>query len=155
MEFIGDNKEKWEAIDHYCFEFFAAESHMFFGIIKDIEKSGHSVDEFLQVPLCRMEEMPNYVGSPMLHVIADDPAKHERFLSTLMQYYTKKRNNPSGYIAVLNAVNTNGETLLDYINTLRIRGNVYGPKLGVFADKVVEFACSTGGEYKRYKATKT
>ena len=149
-----DNPDRLEAIDRFCFKFFAAESRMFYGVIKEIEATRFSVDEFLTVPVCRLEEAAGKVRSPMLHVIADDPAKHEKFLNILLEYYTKKRKDPGKYITVLNAKNNQGETLLDYMETISRGGLIYGPPLQPYVNSVINFACSTGGVYSRYKDSK-
>jgi hypothetical protein len=53
---------------------------------------------------------------------------------------------------VINAKNTRGETYLDYIETMSERHLFTTPESMECVNKLVVFACKTGGVYSKYPA---
>lgn len=122
-------------------------------ITKEMEPSGYSVEDFFRTPECQPGGYSDAVKSPILHVIADDPSKRVKFLDIIWNYYSKKRNDPAKFAEVVNAKNTEGETLLDYIETRKKNEN-YATIMKADLEKIVAVACSHGAVYSAFKDKK-
>lgn len=131
----------------YCMQFTQIPQEMVGTMIKELETTGYPVEKYLTDPICQPDGYSVSVKSPMIHAVADDVNKREEFLNNIWLYYSKKRKQPEVFEQVINAKNTKGETLLDYIEKLRAQ-NAYSiagqqPPL----EKIIAMLCSHGGVY--------
>lgn len=136
--------------EKYCLIFSVIEKEFVGSTIRHMEKEPYPMEEILSIPVCWPEGYnPMVVKSPIGHIIADDPSKRVEFLKTFWLYYTKKRKQPELFMAVVNAKNTEGETLLDYIETQMQEPN-YARIMKDDLAQIISDACSHGGVYSRY-----
>lgn len=138
----------------YCMQFTQIPQEMVGAMIKELETTGYAVEKYLSDPICQPEGYSNAVKSPMIHAVADDVNRREEFLNNIWNYYSKKRKQPEIFNQVINSKNTKGETLLDYIETLRTH-NTYSlvdqqPPL----EKIIAMLCTHGGIYSKYSNKK-
>lgn len=122
--------------------------------IKDMEKTTISVEDYLTQPLCQPSMYSNAVKSPMLHLIADDITKREEFLKNIWLYYSKKRKDPEIFDQLINAKNTKGDTLLDYLEISRSKNYYTFATQQIALGKILEFLCSHGDVYSTQKDMK-
>ncbi|MBC7428879.1 MAG: hypothetical protein H7336_09730 [Bacteriovorax sp.] len=149
----GETKESYQ--DIFCHKFDQIEWQSVASLItKEMEPTGYSVEDFFKSPACQPGGYSDVVKSPILHVIADDPSKRVKFLDIIWLYYSKKRNDPSKFAEVVNAKNTKGETLLDYLETMKIRGEYPSEGSQASVVKIIEIACSHGAVFSVYKDKK-
>ena len=87
----------------------------------------------------------------MTHYIAENPESRGEFLYRIWLYYNKGRKQPELFVKVLNAKNTKGETILDYIESIRLKGYNKHPGLQEPIRKLISFICTNGGVYEAYK----
>jgi hypothetical protein len=119
--------------------------------IKEMSKSPYPVDNYFVVPECQSKGYSPTVKSPMLHLVADDPNGKERSLEVVSLYYIKKRNDVKQFTAALNAKNSLGETLLDYIESLQRRGITSHPDQQPPITRIIKLACRHGATYSKYQ----
>jgi len=114
----------------------------------------YSIEDYFQRAGCRVEEYGGDVKAPLLHMVADYPVSRHDFAEIVYIYYTKRRKSPDLWLKAVNAKNTKGETLLDYIE-LKIRSGRYSVESVLNAAKSIQkFACEHGGVYSKYSDQK-
>lgn len=141
--------------DGLCMKYSQIERNQLGGFIRDLEESTpFPIDSYLQKPGCRQEGYGGNVKSPMLHLTADDPTRHEEFLQLFYKYYTVKRKDPSLWLAAINAKNTEGETVLDYFEHQTVKRNYRNQESLKAVEGIIAFACSKGAVYSKYNYKK-
>lgn len=110
----------------------------------------YSIEDYFQRAGCRVRGYGGDVKAPLIHMVADYPESRHDFAEIVYIYYTKRRKSPDLWLKAVNAKNTEGETLLDYIE-LKIRSGRYSNE-GTFnaAKSIQKFACEHGGVYSKY-----
>lgn len=149
-----EKSSKQELQDLYCMKFANIEWQSIASTIKEMEATPYPVDSYFLTASCQPAGYSEVVKSPISHIIADDPSKRENFLNIIWLYYSKKRNDPAKFVDMVNAKNTEGETLLDYIETMS-RNGIYlsdGSKASVA--KIISVACSHGAVYSAFPEKK-
>jgi len=141
-------------IKNYCMRFAQIPQQLVGATIKEMEGTTISIENYLTQPLCQPRAYSNVVQSPMIHVVAEDPTKREEFLQNIWLYYSKKRKEPEIFDQAINAKNTEGETLLDYIETMRIKGFYTEPGQKTALVKIINMLCTHGGFYATQKNMK-
>ena len=136
-------------VELYCMKYALIEWQHIITILREMEATPYPLDSYFQTAACQPDGYGDDVKSPIAHVVADDTCKREKFLNMMWLYYTKKRNDPTKFTEILNARNTRGETLLDYLESQRVRDK-YNEELQESADKIIAFACSHGAKYSTY-----
>ena len=103
-------------------------------------------DKFLYHPGC----IPQSIGgtrSPIIHLTAENATDRLAFLKALFKHHQKEGKVP--WTKIVNAKNTRGQTVLDYLHYLNIN-----KKLIIEEEKGVNdlyyFLCANGGEYSYY-----
>jgi hypothetical protein len=94
------------------------------------------------------------VKSPLLHYIAEAPETREEFLDNIWLYYLYRKKQPDFFSVAVNATNTKGETLLDYLESLKQRGINSQEGQQEPLKNIIEFACAHGGIYALNKIKK-
>jgi len=146
-----DDSPKARSIELNCLHFKLWEKNQIGTLIRDMEKTPYGVDENFLSSQCQMSGYPVTIRSPMIHYVAESPDFREDFLRTISLYYFKKRKQPEIFTQVLNYENTEGETILDYIESLRIYGQTYTEDVKQGSLKrIINFICINGGVYKKY-----
>lgn len=136
--------------DLYCMKFAMLSRNQVAGFIKELEETQYPVDDYFQIAGCRQASWGGNVLSPMMHLVADDPAGRVEFPEVIYKYYTIKRKNPDQWLAVVNAKNTEGETVLDYLDHCITIGNFYSEGSKDAVARIISFLCSRGGVYSKY-----
>lgn len=147
-------KERGYKIENYCLKFSQIPQQMVGSTIKDMEKTEIPPEEFLTEPVCQPRGYSDAIKSPMLHAVADDITKREEFLQNIWLYYSKKRKQPEIFDKAINAKNTNGETLLDYLQVMKKKNYYTEPTQLVALDKIIKMLCDHGGVYASNKELK-
>lgn len=150
----GDGPQATDYMERYCLRFKQVSQEVIGTVIKDMESTPYPVDGYFQLARCQPDGYSDVIKSPLLHLVADDPNAREKFLNNVFAYYSKKRKQPEIFTSALNAKNTKGETLLDYIETLKARGMNKHPEQMAVILKIVAYACEHGGYYAAYKDMK-
>jgi hypothetical protein len=134
----------------FCLQFSNIEWQVITTMLDDMQATPYPVDDYFKISACQPEGYSNVVKSPLAHVIADDPSKRIKFLDILWLYYSKKRKDPSKFVEMVNAKNTEGETLLDYLESMRLKGKytIDGSKASVA--QIISVACSHGALYSAF-----
>lgn len=143
-----------EYMDKYCLKFKQSSQEYVGSLIEEMETTPFPIDDYFKLAQCQPQGYSNVIKSPVLHIIADDPTAKEAFLRKIGLYYSKKRKKPEIFTAALNSKNTKGETLLDYIETLKENNiNIQSDQQEVLK-KIINYICSNGGVYSAYKNMK-
>lgn len=155
---VDGNKQKISQSDYqyiFCHKFSQIEWQMLGSLlVEEIEKTPFPTDDYFKIAACQPGGYSAAVKSPLLHIIADDPSKRMKFLNILWAYYTKRRKEPAIFTEIVNAKNTKGETLLDYIETMVQRGNYSSDGSKEAIAQIVSTACSHGAIYSAYPKKK-
>lgn len=138
-------KDRIFLIQGYCMKFSQIPQEMVGSTIKEMEKTPIPPEEFLTAQLCQPSLYSSSVKSPMIHAVADDITKREEFLQNIWLYYSKKRKQPEIFDQAINAKNSKGETLLDYLETAK--GTYTFDTQKAAYTKIVALLCSRGGVY--------
>ncbi|WP_156909332.1 hypothetical protein [Ottowia thiooxydans] len=138
-------------IEKYCMKFDQTPKELVGSLIKEFEQSPFPADEYFFHNKCQSENYSRAVKSPMIHSIADAPESRADFLHSIWLYYSRKRKEPQIFPKILNMPNTKGETLLDYIETLRVKGKNSHPGLLLPIKNLILYTCLRGGVYSVHK----
>lgn len=144
----NDLKDNYQI--QFCDKFSMIEWESVGTTLKEMEATPYPVDTYFQMASCQPSNYNSSVKAPIFHLIADNPSKREKFLNILWLYYSRKKNDPVGFTKNLNAKNTKGETLLDYIESMK-KNDMY-PTLAfqTSISKIISMVCSRGGVYSVY-----
>lgn len=147
-------KRAWEEsslddlVDVFCMRFNNINPNFTGSRIKEMEATRFPVEEFFRKSRCQPGGYSNVVKSPILHLILDDAAGQEKTLQSVWLYYSRKRQQPALFGEMLNVRNTKGETFLDYMETMRVRGLLDD---GEAPKRILQFACEHGAVYAAHK----
>jgi hypothetical protein len=145
---------QWAAYRRNCILFETAQKEDISTIIKDMENSPYSADSYFQHSECSPSMYSDSVKSPMIHYVAEDLFNRQDFLRVIWLYYSKKRKEPGLFTQAVNIKNTKGETLLDYIETLKQRDTYSDNAKNGPLINIVNMICEHGGEYSTHKEKK-
>lgn len=147
------SKEDYQEI--FCMKFSQISENEVASLILEMEKTPYQpVDDYFTSAACTPRGWGGGIKSPMAQAIADDPSGRTKMLETFWKYYSKKRKEPSKFLDLVNAKNTQGETLLDYIETMFQRGMYSSEESKESVQQIVKLACSRGAVYSKYKDKK-
>lgn len=144
-------KERYFEIFAYCEEFETIPKEMVTTLIKKMLMTPISPEQFLTEPVCLTGTYNENVRMPMLHFIAEDPLAREDFLRLISLYYEKKAKRPEVFKRVVNAKNSKGDTLLDYLEIKRLRNNYQFDTQIVALNNVIKILCDNGVVYATTK----
>ena len=152
---IGERREISDLEDHvnkYCNMFLQIPYGSIASTMKEMETTQFPLSVYFSSAVCQSERYSPNVRSPLLHIIVDNPNSREKFLEYIYKYFLLIKRQPGEFTKAVNATNTKGETLLDYIETLKAtKGTNYPEQLVVF-QKFIRQVCSQGGRYVRYSS---
>jgi hypothetical protein len=121
-------------------------------LLRGMTASSYSVDSYFEHSLCQPDGYSDAVKCPMIHKVADDPEKNERKLFDLWSYYSIQRQAPGLFTKAINTQNTDGQTLLDYIEHMSLRDGGYSQvQINSWVKNIIGMLCDHGGVYKFYK----
>lgn len=139
-----------EFVSISCLDFKNMERQEISSNISTFEKSEYPIDKVIQTANCRPSKVGGGARVPMLQMAADDIGKKVEYPEVFYKYYKMKRKQPELFAEAINAKNTLGHTLLDYIAYLQEQGK-YAPSAKSDIDRMLAFACSHGGIYSHYE----
>lgn len=149
IEPITDKERYFEILD-YCLQFEMIPKEMVTTLIKKMLTTPISPEQFLTEPVCLMTSY-NYSRMPMLHFIADDPISREDFLRLISLYYEKRAKQPEVFKRIVNSKNTRGDTLLDYLEIMRLRNQYLFDTQKVALKNIIKILCDNGAVYATTK----
>lgn len=135
----------------YCIKYTQIEKNFVLSLLKEMEASPYSLEDYIQIPGCLNQGYSRAVKSPMLHLSADSPGKSGDAIEIIYKYYTMKRKQPELWLKAINAKNTEGETFLDYVEMLKRKNRYFGEETQNKIQHIITFACSKGAVYAVYK----
>lgn len=131
----------------YCNKFVQIPYGSIGSTIKEMEATNFPLLDFFTTSQCQSERYSENVKSPLLHIIVDDPTAREKFLGIIYKYFFLIKNKPEYFEMAINAKNTKGETLLDYIETLKSTDRTNLPEQIAVFNELIILACKHGGVY--------
>jgi len=152
----SDKPDFLDTSNRYCMEFGQqSESTVIYYLKTELEKASYySVEDYFQRAGCRIEGYGGDVKAPLLHMVVDYPESRQNFAEKVFAYYHKRRKSHDLWLKAINAKNTEGETLLDYLE-FRLQSNAYlseGTLSG--AKSIRKYICENGGVYSKYSDKK-
>lgn len=141
-------EDHWHEAIIYClkFEQLSNTYELRKDIIEPMGKSSFSsLDAFWIDAYCTPSRIGGTV-SPIVHLIAEEVGGRKAFLEYLYDFYVR-RNDPSLWLRVINAVNSRGMTVLDYIEYMRDDKELRREEMADI-DRLIQFICGRGGQYK-------
>lgn len=150
----SDRKAISDLEDHihkYCNVFLQIPFGSIGSTMKEMEVTQFSLDMYFETPVCQSERYSENVKSPLMHIVVDNPNARERFPEMIFKYFKLIKNEPDRFTAAVNARNTKGETLLDYIETLKNSQGTNLPEQIEVYNKFIDLICKSGGIYSRYR----
>lgn len=137
--------------DTYCMQFTYIVRNQVAGFLRTLEEeTPYPIDDYFLTSTCRQKHWGGDILSPMLHLVVDDPAARVEFPEVIYKYYTIKRKDPALWLAVVNNKNTEGETVLDYLDHVVASGFFHAPESQDAVSKLMAFLCTHGGVYAKY-----
>lgn len=122
-------------------------------MIRDLKETGYSVDDYFLKSECPAYNFAK-VKTPLLQLTAEAPCGRAEYPEIVYKYYNIKRKDLKMWQEVINSKNTNGETYLDYIESLNNKNAYSTPESKKCVGNLVNFACSTGAIYSKYSDKK-
>lgn len=110
-----------------------------------------NMDAYWTEPGCE----PNYIAntsSPLIHIVAQNSTDRMQYMVYLQKYYTA-RNDFTTFRKILNAKNTQGQTVLDYIQH-SFSGRRFARQEEPGLNEFIKFLCANGAEYAQNKDRK-
>lgn len=147
---ITDKERYFEILD-YCLQFEMIPKEMVTTLIKKMLTTPISPEQFLTEPVCLINIYSDKVRMPMLHFIAEDPISREDFLRLISLYYIKKVKQPETFRNIVNAKNTHGETLLDFLETMRLSNKYLFDTQKAAVKNIIKILCDNGAVYATTK----
>ena len=138
--------------NRYCVEFGQqSESTVNYYLKTELEKASYySIEDYFQRAGCRIQGYGGDVKAPLLHMVVDYPESRQNFAEEVFNYYHKRRKSHDLWLKAINAKNTEGETLLDYLE-FRLQSNAYRNEGTLSAAKSIrKYICENGGVYSKY-----
>lgn len=120
-------------------------------LAKEIAASAYDFAEVIKHPNCQPDKIGGKKKITMLQISVEKPIDRFQSLETMYKFCVKKLKNEQIFIDAVNALNTAGMTLLDYIEFVVGNGNQH---MRESLDKIKDFVCSKGGVYVKYKEKK-
>ena len=112
-----------------------------------LTSKNNNIDKYWTEAGCEPSNLANTM-SPILHIIAENSTDRMQFVEFLQKYYIAK-NDRATFVRILNARNTNGQTVLDYIqHSYSTRRFIKAEEAGL--NKFVQFLCRNGATYAQY-----
>ncbi len=113
-------------------------------ILESMKKTPYGVDKYWVQSGCHPKKMGNTV-SPIAHLVAEDASGRTQFLESLYKYYADKKDLKT-FTQVLNAKNSRGLTMLDYIVYLE-NNNQFNKNEREEVNSLIKFICDKGGKF--------
>lgn len=114
-------------------------------VLEAMAKTQWGVDRFWTTAACR----PNRTGgvvAPILHLVVEEVGGRRKFYDILRRYYVQTRADSAQWLSVVNAKNSQGHTVLDFIDEMLARKELRSEEI----DDVVLFArdlCAQGARH--------
>jgi hypothetical protein len=137
----------------YCMRFEQLSNNYAFkkDMLEHMRKSPYPVDRYWTEASCR----PSRIGgtaSPIIHLVAEEVGGRRQFIDLLYKYYQERKDN-NAWLDVVNAKNTIGFTILDYIDWLDKSKGFMDEERDDMND-LIKFLCERGGKYSDAKHKK-
>ncbi len=153
IEKISKNKmsahDRLYEIKDFCSRFNVTVQEMVGPLIKEMEKTQLTPEEFFSEPVCQPDLYSEVVKCPMIHKIADDITKREEFLQNIWLYYSKKLKKPEIFDKIVKSKNTHGESILDYLESMRLKKMYEFPDQKLALKKIIKMLCDHGVVYEK------
>jgi hypothetical protein len=146
----AEYKEFLAFVNTSCLIFDNMERQEISSKISTFEKSKYPIDKVVQTANCSPSKVGGGARVPMLQMAADDIGQKVEYPEVFFKYYKMKRKQPELFAEAINAKNTLGHTLLDYIAYLRETG-AFATTAENNINRMVAFACAHGGVYLHYE----
>lgn len=116
-------------------------------------KEHNKIEEYFFMVECSPTNYNQNIGikAPMIHLIIDQPTKREEFLESIWDSFDLLET-PETFTKILNLESTRGETFLDYLYYVRVKGESYLTANSKKSyEKMFKFACSKGATFSKFK----
>lgn len=110
------------------------------------------LDPYWQKSNCEPRYLEPPTKSPLLHIMAENTRDRTVYIQYLKKYYEKK-NDLATFKKVINAKNTRGQTVLDYIQQSFSEKHFLRTEEAAL-NKFIQFLCDNGAEYATTKNKK-
>ena len=117
---------------------------------KEIDASPYRLEEVLSRPVCHPRMIGGHNKITMLQFTVEDSYSRLGHMEKMYKYTMKKHKNEQIWLNAINATNTDGMTMLDYIHFRLGNGNYTSDQGRAQMGKVRQFVCEHGGVYKKY-----
>lgn len=130
----------------YCMKFEQVSNNYGFkkDIIESMKKSPYSFDQYWITPGCTPKRIGN-TDAPIIHLAAEDAGGRMQFIQTLYKTYQERKDNAQ-WLKVVNAKNSRGHTLLDYIDYLSTSGTFRDEEKSE-VNEFITFLCERGATF--------
>lgn len=111
-----------------------------------------NIDPYWQNSACEPRFLKPPTRSPLIHIVAENTRDRAIYIQYLQKYYEKK-NDLATFRKVLNAKNTRGQTVLDYIHQTFIKKYFLRQEEAAL-NKFIQYLCDNGAKYSYYAEKK-
>lgn len=140
--------------DYFCMSYETMSSNQTYNFAKEIDASPYPIDAVLQNPVCKPRKIGGGNKVTIMQLTVEDVYSRKEHMEKMYNYIMKKHKKESIFTNAVNALNTDGMTVLDYIEFNLNNGEFSTADSKVQIAKVKEFVCSHGGVYSKYKDQK-
>ena len=133
-------------LETYCMKYTKITFNELGQMIRDLKDTNYPVDDYFMKAGCTPQAVGG-VKTPMIQLTGEAPCSRGEFPQRIFKYYNEKIKKPELWLKVVNSLNTNGETYLDFLDTLETHGNFNTDETRECAKKLISYACQTGGVY--------
>ncbi|PIP96548.1 MAG: hypothetical protein COW00_10020 [Bdellovibrio sp. CG12_big_fil_rev_8_21_14_0_65_39_13] len=138
----------------FCLKYENMSSNQTYNYAKEIDASPYPINTILQNPAC----MPRKIGGDnritIMQLTVESPFSRLEHMEKMYNYIMKKHKKESIFTDAVNALNTDGMTMLDYIYFVLNNGNFTTQEGKDQVNKIRSFVCGHGGVYSKYKDQK-
>jgi len=151
---VNKDAALYKATTKFCMQYETISSNQIYNYAKEIDASPYSIETILQNPACDPRKIGGDNKITIMQLTVESPFSRLEHMEKMHNYIMKKHKKESIFIDAVNAHNTDGMTMLDYIHFVLNAGEFTSQDGRDQIEKIRTFVCSHGGIYSKYKDQK-
>ncbi|MCF8198670.1 MAG: hypothetical protein K9J42_07885 [Sulfuritalea sp.] len=140
---------KYKITTNFCMQYETISSNQIYNYAKEIDASPYSIKEILTNPACFPRKIGGKNKITILQLTVESPFSRLEHLTKMHNYLTKRHKIEPIFIDAVNAKNTAGMTMLDYIYFV-LGNDEFDSEGRAQVELIRTFVCEHGGVYSEY-----
>lgn len=147
----GEDRALNNKTEYFCLRYGNMGSNQTYLYAKEIDASPYSIDVILQNPACWPRKIGGAHTITIMQLTVEDVYSRKEHMEKMYNYIMKRHKNEQIFTDAVNAQNTDGMTVLDYIQFNLDNGEFSTADSKIQVGMIRDFVCTHGGIYVQYK----